>query len=137
MARRAKTMNTVELLLGLDTETITKVPEDELEISRLSKLAGAKFVVKVKALSGRQIQRVEELATVKGKRNDFDASLLVCVYGVTSPDLNNEDLKAKFGAASPKDLVENLFRPGEVAKIGKAIMKLSGSGMDDEEEIKN
>lgn len=131
-------MNTVELLLGLDTETITKVPEAEIEIPRLSKLAGKDFKIKVKALSGRQFQRIRELASGKGGRqNDFDINLLTIVYGMVSPDLNNDDLKKHFGAATPKDLAEKLFNVGETATIGKKIVELSGVGGFSEDDIKN
>lgn len=130
-------MNTVELLLGLDTETINKVPEADVEIPRLSKLTKKKFVVTVKALSGRTFQRIRDLATNKGKQNDFDLNLLTLVYGITSPDLNNTELQQHFGAATPKDLAEKLFNVGEINKIGTKIVELSGIGESSEEEIKN
>lgn len=131
-------MNTVELLLGLDAETITKIPEAEVELPRLSALTGETFIVKVKALSGRRFQRINDLASGKnGKANNFEANLLALVDGVISPDLNNADLLKKFGAATPKDLAEKLFNIGEVNKLAAEIVRLSGVGEASEDEVKN
>lgn len=134
-------MNNIELLLGLDTETLTSIPEGEVEIPRLSRLTGQPYMVKVSALSGRQIDRLRELATGKdGKVRDYDLQLLICAKAIKDPDMNNEDLLSKFGAATPKDAVEKVFnRSGEVKDIATEVLKLSGLIGDEsfEDEVKN
>lgn len=136
-------MSNIELLLGLDTETLTMIPEGEVEIPRLSKLAGQTFTVGIKAVSGRQIQRIKDLATDrKGKMSDYDVNLLTCMYGITDPDMNNDDLLHKFGVSTPKDLIDKMFLMGEVTTIAKEIIAISGLHTEDddesfEDEVKN
>lgn len=128
-------MNNVELLLGLDTETITAIPEGEVEIPRLSRLTGKPFKVTVTALSGRQLDRLKDLSTNKhGEAQEFEFQLLICSKAIKDPDLSNADLLAKFGAATPKDLVEKLFsRSGEVREIARKVLRLSGLLQDEDE----
>lgn len=132
-------MNKIELLLGLDNEVLQKVPQEELEIKRLSKLIGQPFTVTVKAISGRQAERIRELSTdKKGNQRGYESNLLVCMYGIIDPDMKNADLQKKFGASTPKDLIDKMFNMGEVTKIANKIGELSGLDDDDlEEEIKN
>ena len=134
-------MNAVELLMGMDLETLEAVPHGEMEIKRLSKIAGSPFVVEYEAISGRKYARIASLIAGKDGKTDvssgFDANLMVCVAGIKSPDLNSKDLQKKFKVATPKDLVEKIFTFGEVAQIASAIGEVSGLNSDGEEEAKN
>lgn len=137
-------MNKVELLLGLDTETLTRVPTGEVEIPRLSKALGEPYTVEVTALSGGVIDRFRDLAkNKKGELQDYEFQVLICTKGITNPSMNDADLLSKFGAATPKDLVKALFHNGgEVRDIAIEILKLSGyisddSDLDFEDEVKN
>lgn len=137
-------MSNIELLLGLDTETLTMIPEGEVEIPRLSKLVGAPYMVKVTALSGRQIDRLRELAKDKrGNVKDYDLQVLVCAKAMKDPDMNDDDLMKKMGTATPKDTVEKVFnRSGEVRLIATEVLRLSGMIQEDDEpsfedEVKN
>jgi hypothetical protein len=134
-------MNAVELLMGMDLETLEAVPHGEMEIKRLSKIAGSPFVVEYEAISGRKYARIASFIAGKDGKTDvssgFDANLMVCVAGIKSPDLNSEDLQKRFKVATPKDLVEKVFTFGEVAQIASAIGEVSGLNSDGEEEVKN
>lgn len=133
----------VDLLMGMDLGTIEKVPSGEMEIKRLSKIAGTPFIVQYQAISGRDYSRIASLIADKNGNTDvsrgFDANLMICVKGIIAPDLNDEKLKKKFGAPTPKDLTEKLFTFGEVSALASAIGKLSGLNNDGEtdDEIKN
>ena len=67
----------------------------------------------------------------------FYARLMVCIEGITNPDLKIKELQAHFGVGTAKELAEKLFG-SEVTEISDAISKLSGIvAEDNEEEIKN
>lgn len=139
-------MNTVDLLLKMDAGTITEIPTGEMEIPRLSKLTGERFVIAYKALPGRRIMELSDgVIKSNGQVNaakGYDINLLLVCEGMTSPDLKSKDLQKHFGAASPKDLADKLFIGGEVSKIAEAVMAVSGYGKDKDgnetdEAIKN
>lgn len=134
-------MNTIDLLMKMDANTLTKVPTGEMEIKRLTELTGEKFVVTYKALSGKRITELsanirDEEGNVAGGRA-YDANLFLIGEAITSPDLKSKELQKHFGAASPKDLADKLFNGGEVQKLADAIMGISGYGKDTDAEIKN
>lgn len=139
-----KPMNKVELLLGLDTDTLTQIPTGELEIKRLSKMTGSKFTVELTALSGGTIDRLRKLSTdKKGEVMEYEFQALVCAKGITNPSMNDSALLEKFGVPTPKDLVKALFHNGgEVRDIAIEILKLSGYIKEEDEasfedEVKN
>lgn len=82
----------------------------------------------------------------KGKKRQrfFDsdkfAKLLVFTFTV-NPDFTNPKLAAKYGGLAPEDVVTKALLPGEIEKLGDAILELGGWGDDDEanlvEEAKN
>lgn len=134
-------MNTLDLLMKMDAGEISKIPEGEMEIKRLSELTGEKFVIKYQALPGRRITELSN--NTKDKNGNviasraYDANLILIGEAVVSPDLKDEKLQKHFGAASPKDLADKLFNGGEVSNISGKIMLISGFGEDTDEEIKN
>ena len=81
-------VNVLDLLLGSDIGEI-KLPTKEMEITRLSGVFGAPFVITVSALSPDRYEEVQDMAvTVKGKDADIEVSLLqllVVMEGVMDP----------------------------------------------------
>ena len=60
-------VNVLDLLLGSDIGEI-KLPSKKVEISRLSKVLGAPFVITVSALSPDRYEEVQDMAvSIKGK----------------------------------------------------------------------
>lgn len=129
-------MNTIDLLMKMDAGELDKVPEEEREIPRLSELTGEKFVVKYKALPGKRITEISDMATDSAEK-EYDAQMLLICEAMVSPDLKNKDLLNHFKVPTPKDLAYKLFNGGEARKISKAIMTLSGYTDDTDEKIKN
>lgn len=133
-----KAMNVLDLLLGVDTGLIAK-PRKEVHMKRLSKALGQDVVFTIEALSADQFEKVQENAmTIKGK--DFDLNInemqiFTVLEGVVEPNLKNKELREKFGAATPKELVKKLLTAGEVSKLYNEISELSGFG--DDADIKN
>ena len=134
-------MNALDLLMKMDAGEISKIPEEEMEIKRLSELTGEKFVIKYQALPGRRITELSN--NTKDKNGNviasraYDANLILIAEAVVSPNLKDEKLQKHFGTASPKDLADKLFNGGEVSNISGKIMLISGFGEDTDEEIKN
>ena len=137
-------VNVLDLLLGSDIGEI-KLPTKEMEITRLSGVFGAPFVITLSALSPDRYEEVQDMAiSVKGKEADIDISLLqvlVVMEGVVDhsgkPMFKNKDLMAKFKASTPKELVRKLLLSGEIATIYGEIASLSGFGEGSVKEVKN
>ena len=137
-------VNVLDLLLGSDIGEI-KLPTKEMEITRLSGVFGAPFVITVSALSPDRYEEVQDMAvSVKGKDADIEISLLqvlVVMEGVVDPNgkpmFKNKDLMAKFKASTPKELVRKLLLSGEIANIYGEIANLSGFGDGAVKEVKN
>ena len=137
-------VNVLDLLLGSDIGEI-KLPTKTMEITRLSGVFGAPFIITISALSPDRYEEVQDMAvSVKGKDADIDISLLqvlVVMEGVIDPNGNpmfkNKDLKAKFKASTPKELVRKLLLSGEIANIYGEIANLSGFGEGSVTEVKN
>ena len=137
-------VNVLDLLLGSDIGEI-KLPTKRVEITRLSGVFGAPFVITVSALSPDRYEEVQDMAvTVKGKDADIEISLLqllVVMEGVMDPSgkplFKNRDLMSKFKASTPKELVRKLLLSGEIASIYGEIASLSGFGEGSVTEVKN
>lgn len=137
-------VNVLDLLLGSDIGEI-KLPTKQMEITRLSGVFGAPFVITVSALSPDRYEEVQDMAvSVKGKDADIEISLLqvlVVMEGVMDPNgkhlFKNKDLMAKFKASTPKELVRKLLLSGEIANIYGEIANLSGFGDGAVKEVKN
>lgn len=141
---KKEAVNVLDLLLGSDIGEIN-LPTKQLEITRLSELYGAPFVITCRALSPEKYEEVQDMAvSVQGKDVDLDVSLLqifVTIEGVVDhngkPMLKNKDLMAKFKVKTPKELAKKLFLSGEIANIYGEISQLTGFGDNAVTEVKN
>ena len=140
--------NLVDVLLAIDEDKLQTKPTDTIEIERLSKITGTKFILTVTALSPTRADEITNTClklTKGGKFKHMDTTtlhVLTILDGVTSFDFNNADLKKKLKAATPKEVVLKLFMPGEITEIFTAIQKISGYKDEDDEkeekeEVKN
>ncbi len=116
----------IDLLLGAGDKVMER-PEEELEVSRLSKVLGAPFKMRVRALTGNELSNMPT-------GEDFAAH--VVLQGVMDPDLRHEELRKKYTPEgrktpiTPAELVKILFLPGEIQNIRLAVMELSGYSDD-------
>lgn len=134
-------MNLVDKLLMIDAKEISEKETSKIEIKRLSKLAGEPFFVTVQAIDGARYQELQARLLDKKGRVDYSkayaTNAILAVEGVIEPDLADEKLQKHFGASTPKELAEKLFRGGDLIKVTDEIARISGFSEDEEEEIKN
>ena len=134
-------MTNVDILMGLDTDKLVEVPTRELKISRLSKLAGTDFIVKVKAIPAKRF--TELVSGINGDDGNvdtakaYDANVKLAFTGLVDPSMKDKDLMEKFNCSTPAQLVEKIFQGGEISAIADAIMELSGFGKNTVEGVKN
>lgn len=138
-------MNLVDRLLKADTKKADELEKGVFKSKRLAKILGMEEGTVEITLREVKSRRVNDIMAyqVDGKgrmdfSKSFDAKLMMCIEGITDPDLRNRDLQKHFGAGSAKELAEKMFGM-EVTDISDEISRLSGiSGEEDlEEEIKN
>lgn len=151
-------MGLIEKLLKQDTAALTNRPTAEVEIERLSKLIGEPCMIKVQALGTKQMREIQDFNTktiwqevqkngqkVKEKVEIIDKYKLVLdaiVAATIEPDFKDSRLREKFKTEVPGDIIEEMFLPGEIKKIGDKISELSGvdqseTQADIDEAIKN
>lgn len=133
MAKQTQTKPGLDALLGATLE-LTK----EVYITRL------KTHFTVKALGNEDLRKIGDRASKpdgKGGKvtDDQMFNALVIVKGCVDPDFNDKALKAKYEAADDIDCVTKALLPGEMAKVLRAILDLSGFGNEEEliEDAKN
>lgn len=60
---------------------------------------------------------------------DSDKADIHIVYNsVTEPNLKDKDIQKEFGCVAPTDIVEMLFKPGEISAISGHCLQLAGYG---------
>ena len=141
---KKEAINVLDLLLGSDIGEI-KLPTKQIEITRLSEIYGAPFVVTCKALTPDKYEEVQDMAVnVQNKDVDLDINLLqlfVVIEGVCdaneNPMFKNKDLMNKFKVPTPKEMVRKLLLSGEITNLYGEISVLSGFGEDAITEVKN
>ena len=132
-------MNTFEKLLKLDAGKLNEKQTKEIPSKRLTFLFEEDATVKIRALSSRDIEYVNEYMTDAdgniNQRRLIDGNALICSMGIIEPPIQNEELITHFGAKDAKDLCEKLFEM-EMATIATEVMELSGIGAS-ENDVKN
>ena len=120
----------LDLLLGATVPNVEKdLPTATYKIDRLSALAGHDVVFKLKALPYGKVHDIERFT------QDVDVNILLA--GCVEPNLKDERLQAKFGGATPADVVKKMLLAGEITDLSQAIEKLSGYRRMTITEVKN
>ena len=141
---KKEAVNVLDLLLCAETGKIA-LPTKEVEITRLTEVFEAPFIVTCKALTPEKYEEVQDMALeINGKDVDLDIKLLqmlAVIEGVMDhtgkPLLKNKEVMAKFKASTPKELCNTLFISGEVANLYEIISNLTGFGDKAVKEVKN
>lgn len=123
----AKEKSLFDLLLE-EENVIDKVKE--LEITRLSKKFGKKFIVQIEILTEKQIN---DCYDSKESKLDFVLESIK-IEGKT---LKDKSLLDKFGVKIARDVVNKIFNNGEIGWIYVEILKLNGLSGDTVVELKN
>ena len=120
----------LDLLLGGSIPNVEKdLPTATYKIDRLSALAGHDVVFTLKALPYGKVHDIERFT------QDVDVNILLA--GCVEPNLKDERLQAKFGGATPADVVKKMLLAGEITDLSQAIEKLSGYRRLTITEVKN
>lgn len=73
---KKEAVNILDLLLGSDVGEI-KLPTKEVEITRLSQVYGAPFILTIKAITPAKFEEIQDMSIdVKGKDADIDITQL-------------------------------------------------------------
>jgi hypothetical protein len=129
-------MNAIEKLLKLDVNKL-QLPTKEVEVERLSKLTGEQFILKLQAVSAPETESIRDMATKNDEVNIVEVRKGIILAGVKEPNLRDETLRKHFGSATPYDLIDKLFLPGEIEAIYNQISNLSGYDDGAVAEVKN
>ncbi|MBD8500741.1 phage tail assembly chaperone [Paenibacillus arenosi] len=136
--------STFDLLLGLGQGKLSR-PSKEVELKRLSEIAGEPVIFKCQALTMDEFEEIQEISmsvSKKGELESFSASqvqLFTLLKGIVEPDLKDARLLEAYGVSTPKQLLESskLLLPGEITQLYNIISSLSGFGEGSLEELKN
>lgn len=129
-------MSLIDELLKADFKQIDD--KAKVKVSKLSKLLGHDVEITVQAIDGKRYRDIRNMATktVKNKTK-FDVGQFqdnVVLNGVVDPSLKDKDLLDRFKVATPLELMDKLFYPGDINKLSDKISELSGFDEEEPEE---
>ena len=120
----------------------TKLTLDEL-IRRKEQMLEAKKTRKKQDI---YIRSLDAIITVQepdtglcrdaAEMSDGEGDVYMCYESVVEPNLKDKELQEAYGCASPMDIVNMIFAPGEIPQIAIECMKLAGY-MGGVETVKN
>ena len=118
----------LDQMLRPEVEEVQKsLPTASYEIKRLSRLLDEPVVLELRGLP---YGKADEL---RGMETDQEVMILLA----GCPELKSEELRAKFGGATPAETVKNMLLPGEVADLSRAVERLTGYRQNTIREVKN
>ena len=103
-----------------------ELPTAQYKVKRLSKLLGEPVVLDLQGLPYGKTQELKDI----GK----DVEIMILLAGC--PELKSEALQQKFGGATPAETVKEMFLPGEIADLSRAVECLSGYRQNTISEVK-
>lgn len=135
---------TLDLLLKMDKTKIQR-PTEQVELKRLSYLLGEPVVFTCQALTMDEFEEIQNIAISFGKKGEVEdistnsVQIFTLIKGIVDPSLKDASLLEAYGAATPKQLIEDskLLLPGEVTQLYNVISSLSGFGEDSVQTLKN
>ena len=116
-----KNPNVLDVLLHCDLPDVRKTrPEKQVEVSRLSKLAGEPVVFTLRGLSYDQVRKLQD------KPREDQAAYAV-LYGCISPSWKDPRLLDKEkGIVTPVDAIKATLLSGEIDEMYVEVQKLCG-----------
>ena len=126
-------MSILDLLLQTDIEKLKTDNCQNVEVKRLSKILGEKFIVTCYPLTHEDITHIGEISKTN---SDIKLNAIFEACRIEGSRFNSSDLMNKFGTLSAKELISKLFLPGEVAEIYNVVNKISGYSKNAVEEVK-
>jgi len=126
---QAEAASVLEVLLGTAPNVDRELPTARYKVDRLSNLAGRDVVFTLRALPYGKVHDLERFT------QDTDVNILLA--GCAEPDLKDQRLLEKFGAATPAEAVKRMLLAGEISDLSAAVERLSGYRRATITEIKN
>lgn len=131
MEQEKKSSDLLALLLRPELPNVQKeLPTAKYKVSRLSELTGQDVVFTLRGLPYGRVQRLRD-----GSGGEVDVDILLA--GCVEPDLKAQELRDRFGGATPAETVKAMLLPGEIADLSRAVERLCGYRRLTIEEIKN
>lgn len=134
--------NLVTELLKSDPKNMEKRRTAKFKSWNMGKALGKDGPVEIEltALNYDEIMNIKEYITRRDGSVDAGkvatGDIMLCVKGISDPNLNNEDLQSFCGVSTAIDAAKKLFDT-ELIGISRALMDLSNANEDTEDVIKN
>lgn len=114
-------LNVLDVLLRPDLPDVRKaLPEKEVELPRLSQLAGGPVVFNLRGLTYDQVRRIQD-------KPREEQAVYGVLYGCVSPDWKDgRYLNKEKGIVTPVDAIKARLISGEIDDLYMEIQKLSG-----------
>lgn len=94
----------------------------------------------IKMVNADQERRIEKKCTIEKRdrrsgsitqiRDDNEYISSIAAYAVVFPDLMDSELQRDWGAKGAVDLLRKMLSPGELVRLSRAVLTLSGLGDD-------
>lgn len=127
-------MSILDKLLETDVEKLRGRESRKYEVKRLSEAMGEAFIVNCRPLTSEQMQHVGEISKTNA---DIKENVVLEGCDIDGKRFTNKELLKKFGVESGKEVIQNLFKVGEISALYDVINEISGYGKDVVEEVKN
>lgn len=114
-------ISVVDLLLRPELPDVRKeLPEKQVEIKRLSELAGEPVIFTLRAMTYAETRQVQE-------KSREEQAVSAVLYGCKDPSWRDQRLlDPEKGIATPLDAVKARLSPGEIDELYVEIQKLTG-----------
>lgn len=123
-------VSVLDLLLRPEVPNVQReLPTARYKVKRLSQAAGADVIFTLRALPYGRVEELRELP------EDMDVHIVLA--GVAEPDLKAPELREKYGAATPAEVVKAMLLPGEIGDLRIAVEKLCGYRRETIAQVKN
>ena len=127
-----KKASVLDLLLRPELPDVRKVlPEKQVEVNRLTELAGEPVVFTLRALTYNETRQIQD-------KPREDQALSAVLYGCKDPDFRDKRLlDAEKGIVTPLDAIKARLSAGEIDEAYIEIQELSGYLRRTLAEVKN
>ena len=129
---KTEKVSVMDLLLRPELPDVRKaLPEKQVEVTRLSELAGEPVVFRLRVLTYPQVRAVQD-------RPAEDRALHILLDGCVEPDFRDKRLLApERGIATPLDAIRARLTPGEIDELSCEVQQLSGYLKRTVRDVKN
>ena len=129
----------------LDQNIVNDITKDVIVSERFKDKNGKILKFKIKVMSEEELNSARKAATkiLKKGKTDFNTMIfnrIVCINNTIEPDFKNSESIKKTGSITPEQYLTRVMLPGEIDRLVKEILELSGFSDDMDElvdDVKN